>query len=71
MRASDADRERAADRLRNATAEGRLLADLRGVEAHGDHRVGAHQLGVLDHAVDGVAARVLEQLRVLRHLAAA
>src|SRR5207302_1067239 len=27
MRASDADRERAADRLRNATAEGRLLAE--------------------------------------------
>ena len=48
-----------------------LLVDLGGVEAHRDDRVRAEQQRVFDHAVDGVAAGVLEQLGVLRHLALA
>ena len=49
---------------------GELLADLRGVEAHGDDRVGPHQPGVVDHPVDRMAPRVLQQLGVLGDLAA-
>ena len=48
---------------------GELLADLRGIEADGDDRIGAHKLGVLDHAIDRMPARVLEQPGVLRDLA--
>src|SRR6185312_16522373 len=46
------------------------LADLVGVEAHHDDGVGAHGLGVLHHAVHGVAARFLQQGGVFDDLAA-
>src|SRR5271156_4471532 len=35
------------------------LADFRAVEAHGDHRVGAHERGVAGQPVDGVPPRFL------------
>ena len=41
------------------------------VEAHRDHRVPAHQRGVLDEPVERLAAGVLEERRVLLDLAAA
>src|SRR6266446_10132872 len=46
------------------------LTKLRGVEAHHDDRIGAHGARVLDHAVNRVAACVLDEARVLDDLAA-
>src|ERR1035438_1818484 len=49
---------------------GQRLADLRGVEPHGDDGIGPLDPGVLDHPVEGLGAAVLDQLGVLLHLAA-
>src|SRR6188474_1722475 len=49
---------------------GHRAGQLRAVEAHRDHRVRAHQRRVLDHPVEGLAAGVLEERRVLLDLAA-
>src|SRR5262249_28007401 len=46
------------------------LPDLGGVEAHHHDRVRLHEGRILHHAVDRVAARFLEELRVLGDLAA-
>src|SRR5215469_7467904 len=46
------------------------LADLGGIETHHDDGVGTHGRGVLHHAVDGVAPRLLQQSRVFMDLAA-
>src|SRR5450830_171732 len=45
------------------------LGDFGGVEAHHDDGVAAHQAGVLDHAVEGVAAGLLQQGGVFGDLA--
>src|SRR3954454_8953424 len=45
--------------------------ELRAVEAHRDHGVPAHQAGVLDQPVEGLAPGVLEQRRVFVNLTAA
>src|SRR5262249_32319474 len=50
---------------------GHVARHLAAVEAHRDDRVGAHERGVVDEPVAGLAARVLEQLGVLVDLAAA
>src|SRR4051794_21131084 len=50
---------------------GHRVRHLRAVEAERDDRVGAHHRCVLDHPVDRLAARVLEQARVFVDLAAA
>src|SRR5580698_837088 len=46
------------------------LSDLRGVETHHDNAVAAHGGCVLDEAVDGLAARLFEELGVFVDLAA-
>jgi class 3 adenylate cyclase len=46
------------------------LADLGRIEAHHQHGVGAHHGGVAYQAIDGVAARLFEQLGVFVDLAA-
>src|SRR5690349_7567528 len=49
---------------------GHRRGHLGAVEAHRDHRVGAHEGCVLDQSVERLAAGVLEQLGVLMDLAA-
>src|SRR6266702_1017351 len=44
---------------------GQALPDLRRIEAHADDGVGAHDAGVLDHAVHSVAPAVFQQFGVL------
>src|SRR5690349_11936098 len=50
---------------------GHVARHLAAVEAHRDDRVGAHDRGVLDEPVQGLAAGVLEELGVLVDLAPA
>src|SRR5688572_25766867 len=49
---------------------GRALRDGRGGEAHVEHRVRAHGLRLLDHACEGLVARLLQELGVRLELAA-
>src|SRR3954469_5805505 len=50
---------------------GHRSRELAAVEAHRDHRVGAHQRGVLHQPIEGLPTRVLEELGVFVDLAAA
>src|SRR5450759_705284 len=61
------------DQRRRAVGDnlGHGLAYLRGVESHHHNSVRAHRPRVLDHAIHRVAARVLDEARVLDDLATA